>query len=432
MFVSTYVVAGLLDPGFFSYDLRQKFRALADETITITASVLGPPAQPVVVGTALCNSSTGTLSVVLNWADDANTETWDVNRDSLPLVTGLAVSQYTDTLVSVSTTYTYEVVAQGPMGPGFATSLPVSVTTPAECLISLAAPTVKIVSFNGRGIDQYDDTPSTSARRPVFTGTTNIPNALIAISVGTNPNFLAALTANVNGYWSWQPPTGLTTGNHMFTVTATDPSVASRTVSATLRFSIKQKKDDTGGGGTSETQSHTPPSRELVDFTLQVTNPDATTFQGSSAEVLIRMEDVGQTFRGSEERLQLSLLDRNGKTVSSLLLPVELERGSETVGSLEIPLYLIPGRYSVQGILVLGNTHMSREADLSVRAFPFLNLGPDVQVTYAEIVRFIGWISFFLLLFLLLWLFLYLREYWLYLQGDGSVDEFDFKRSGYF
>lgn len=435
LFLSTYVAAALFDPGFFSYDLRQKFRALADETITITATVLGPPVQPVVTGVAVCNPSTGTLSIDLNWADDVNTETWDIDRDGLPLVSGLSASQYTDAVVSVGMTYSYEVTAHGPMGPGFSTSPPLSVTTPAQCVISLALPTVQIVSFDGRGIGQYDGTPSTSTRRPIFTGTTNIPNALIALSVGANPNFLAALTANSNGYWMWQPPTGFSTGNHLFTVTATDPSDVSRTISATLRFVIKQKKDTAGGGGGgTQMMPETPVSISQlpIDFSLQVTNADATTFQGGAVQFLVRIKDVAPTYRGNEERLQVALLEAGGKTVGSLLLPLTLVPDGEIAGSLDVPLYLVPGTYTLEGQILLGQTYVSRTADVTVREFPFLDLGAGVIVTYAEIMRFIGWISFFLLFFLLFWLFLYLREYWLYLQGDGTVDERDFKRFGYF
>jgi hypothetical protein len=122
--LGVYFVLAFFDPGLLSYDLRQKFHALADETIAVTATVLGPPVQPVVTATASCDETSGTLSVELDWADDANTYTYDINRDGTPLVSGLSSSAYSDTNVVVSTTYEYEVTANGPMGPGSATSDP--------------------------------------------------------------------------------------------------------------------------------------------------------------------------------------------------------------------------------------------------------------------------------------------------------------------
>jgi hypothetical protein len=43
----------------------------------------------------------------------------------------------------------------------------------------------------------------------------------------------------------------------------------------------------------------------------------------------------------------------------------------------------------------------------------------------------LGWIVFFFLILLFLWLFLFIREFALYLQGDGEVTEYDLERAGF-
>jgi hypothetical protein len=244
--LSVYFLVAFFDPGFLSYDLRQKFHALADD-IVITATVLDPPVQPIVTAVSEC-SPAGVLSVELDWADDVNSYSYDITRDALPLVSGLAPSGYSDTVVSLATTYVYVVTANGPMGPGFAVSDPVSVTTLSECEATAVAPAVSLTAFSGRSIASYNGTPRVFDRRPLLTGTTNMPSAIIQIAVGPPSSLTASLAANINGYFEWAPPTNLSFGTQTLSVTAIDPGDPLRTISTSLLFEVK--KTARGGGRT--------------------------------------------------------------------------------------------------------------------------------------------------------------------------------------
>ena len=112
-----------------------------------SAIVPPPPSSPVVSISAIC--PVDTLFVSLEWDDDPGATLFDVYRDSMLLVSGLVDSEYIDTGVSASTTYSYVVVAYGPMDPGVASSVAVSVTTPSGCL-ELLTPTLDIVTVAGR------------------------------------------------------------------------------------------------------------------------------------------------------------------------------------------------------------------------------------------------------------------------------------------
>ena len=233
--LGVYFFMAFLDPGLLSYDLRQKFRALALDTIVVTATVLDAPVQPVVTAVSDCDRTTGTLRVKLDWADDVNTYTYSIGRDALPLVSGLVTSAYNDGVVTAATTYSYIVTAHGPMGPGFADSLPVSVTTDANCVVTALSPTVAIVSFDNRNISSYGISPEVEERRPIVTGTTSMPNAIMqVVLVSDSGSVIAHFSANNNGYWQWQPLYGLTLGDHTLTVTATDPVDSTRTASASV------------------------------------------------------------------------------------------------------------------------------------------------------------------------------------------------------
>ena len=227
MFFSFFFYVGLgltLGPEFLYQDIRKKLFAFADDTIVVTAVVPGPPAVPVISATPACVGLVPRIT--LNWADDIGTTSWDIDRDSLALTTGLTLSQYTDTAVVANTSYSYQITAYGPMFPGSAVSASVSATT-LDCT-SVVPVTVTIETLGGKNVrPENRANTDLSKRRPKVTGSTNTPYAILDITL-TNPSIRARITANANGYFEWIPPIGLDTGNHILSVTATDPADGSR------------------------------------------------------------------------------------------------------------------------------------------------------------------------------------------------------------
>ena len=397
--LGVYFVFAFLDPGLLSYDLRQKFRALADDTITVSAIVLGPPAQPVVTATADCDESSGTLSVALDWGDDPNTYTYDIVRDSAPLVSGLGTSLYNDTNVVLATTYQYEVTGNGPMGPGSATSVSVSVTTPSVCEITAPAPAVTIVSFAGRNVDSYNGTPRVENRRPIFSGTTSMANATILVSIGVS--FLAEFSANANGYWEWQPPYGVPSGSHMFTVTATDPDDGTRQATASLRFDIL-KRNDTGQSGkmeetgTSPTVPSVPSSGVPLDFTLSV---DDTVLQGGALHMKIVIDALQPKYSHITVPIRYSIINENGGSVTTETRKAYITEGATFSESFSIPMYTASGKYFLQAEILLDTMNVSRKAAFTVTELPLIALSSGGTISYADIIRNLGWVVFFSLFF---------------------------------
>jgi len=437
IFLGVYFVLAFFDPGLLSYDMRQKFRALADDTITLTATVLGSPVQPVVTAVADCNATTGVLSVGLDWGDDVNTYTYDISRDSAPLVSGLVNSLYSDTNVLVGTTYQYEVMGNGPMAPGFATSLPVSVTTPAECVITAAAPAVTIVSFNKKSVDSYDGTPRISNRRPVFSGTTNMPNATVLVTIGTS--FIAEFTANGNGYWEWQPPYSVSTGQHIFTVTATDPGDSARHAMATLKFDIL-KPDDTGGtssptpnknGGAEDAAVGVSLSEVPLGFALALSNEGNTVFQGETFAITLRIHQLVPRYAHLTVPIRYSVLDTNKNTVLTETHKAILTPGGMIEQSFAIPMYLQAGQYSLQVEILLDTLSISRSISFTIKEQPLIQLSSGKAISYADLVRNLGWVAFVGLNFVFFWSFLLIRELALLLKGTRGITGLDLKRAGF-
>lgn len=430
-FVSYLCFGFALGPEFFKKDILKRIHVFADDIITVTATVLGGPAKPVVSATSVCVS--GAPRIVLDWADDAATTTWDIDRDSLPLSTGIVLSQYVDTTVIANTTYNYVVKAFGPMAPGSNISDPISVTT-SDCQGILPPATVAIERVGGMNVATHRLDIQMDRQRPQITGTTNIPNAFVDISL-TRPQIQARIVANANGYFSWVPPIDLENGNHILSVTVIDPADTGRT--ATDGFVFRTEDGSDSGqknrgksflrGGESEKPEEVHQSR--IDFIVKVNNGAQFLFQGDEVNIAtVSREEafpVGAIFRsfimdGSDKelfRLGESIIEASGRTQVSFLK--------------NIPLSLDPGMYRIRVDALYREQVVSREVWVEIRAWPLLRLGGGTEVTYPEAASFIGTVSLALLSFFVLLLLLFVREYWLYLHHLRFVSERHLDRLGF-
>lgn len=425
MFFSFFFYLGLgftLGPEFLYQDIRRKLFAFADETIVVTAVVPGPPAVPVVAATPTCVGLAPRIA--LNWADDIGTTSWNVDRDSLPLTTGLTLSQYTDTAVVANTSYSYVVTAYGPMFPGSATSSSVSATT-LDCT-SIVPVTVSIETLGGKNVrPENRANTDLSKRRPKVTGTSNTPYAIIDISL-TNPSIRARITANANGYFEWIPPISLDTGNHILSVTATDPADSSRTGTDSFVFWTKNVSgsEDAVRGSTVMTTGSVSGS---FDFSVRVRNADHELFQEDMLSVDITAKDAAFP-TGVTGHLYLN--DPSRQDVFRLLDAADLGGKREATIEKVLPLYLEPGEYRARADIVIDDETVSREDSFTLKGLPFLSIGGR-EVSYAEAASYVGLLFFSLFFLFLLFLLLFIREYWLYLHSLRAVTERQLARLGF-
>jgi len=447
LFVFYVGISLIYSPEFLLSDVRHKFKALADDTIAITGKVLGPPVVPLVFGNATCDTSTGTLSVTLSWPTDENSDSFDVTRDSLPLVTGLATPPYTDSMVAIGTTYNYIVTAHGPMGAGFAISDPVTVTTPAECAIILPSPVVNVISINGKSISTYIGTPEMTELRPTFSGTTNIPNAKVHLDIYSEIIASADIQANATGFWTWTPPIDLSLGAHTLFVSATDPLDATRTTSASQDFNIVQTvtsntgSNNNSSGSSSHKSAKTtandpavpkPPTAQEtglpLDFSLKIAK-DAV-FQGKDLTTGLKIARLDARYENAPAVVKYSVLDEKGEVKESFSDNITLRSGAVIDRNISIPAYYKDGRYSVQVEILFDHYDISRVQSFSVLPLPVLNFGGGIIATYPELLSQLGTASLWLLLALIIWLLLFSREYWLYLHALRHITENNLAKIG--
>lgn len=451
-FVLYLALSLVYSPEFLFSDMRSKFSALADETIMITAKVLAPPVKPVVSANAICNNA-GNLYIDLNWADDEGSTSFNISRDGSPLVSGLSQSQFRDQNLIVDTTYAYEVTAIGSMGPGFAISDSLSVTTPAICEMVLPSPELQITSFEGKPAKPWKQENSSENKKPIITGTTNIPNAVVDIFISGSQMITATIQADLNGYWNWKPPMDLLTGEYSFFVSATDQNDPLRTVSAKIFVIIEkkgeQKHEDNAKKNTpisslppviiTPSKPSIPtspiipvetPKQDLFDFSLLLGQKEV--LQGKNLDVILKIKNISEQYANADAKITYLVYDEKLKEISSFSQNEKIFQGAEFKQQIPISKFLAKGKYYLEAQISLNKKIFTQRKSFQVLELPILNLGGGFVLTYPRLLSMMGTASILLLLLVLLWLFLFSREYWLYLHSLRHITERNLEKMGFF
>lgn len=489
--VGVFGIVALFHPGFFVYGMRHLTTALADD-LNLTALVLPPPATPVVTSELSCNPLNLSMALDLDWSVDSGggTFTYDIERNGLPLVSGLSSSMttYLDTNMTIATTYTYIVRANGPMGPGFSDSAPITLTTPYNC-DGLTPPTVAVTLFQGNPVDGIDDHVKTHRRQPTLVGTSNIPYANIRITIDGETRLVADVTANINGYWEWKPPVRLNFERSVMNIVATDPLNSSRYAVTALYYQIVRSEESesrqsnnpedgpvlTSRGGAGQQRNGEGLANQEIPLEVSFgTINRATSFQQGETIALVltpskipesitksltlRTEEGGLSqdlvesihndinpregetishkianMTGIEKSIvvHFQLLDSEGNSVAVVAQEALLRVNEPIIAEMKIPLYIKPGRYSIAANLTIDGVLYSKSQEITVRSLPVIRLSSGRDITYDEFIWNLGWISFIILSTLLLWLFFVFYEYWLFMKGKLYVDELDFRKLGF-
>lgn len=449
-----YAFLGFLwGPRFSFADFQKTWSVFADD-VTVSAVVPEPPVSPVVTADAACLSDV--LSVSLDWADDSGSTSFDIYRDSSLLVSGLTSSSYIDTNLSPGTEYSYVVVAYGPMGAGVASSDPVSVLTPSDCLSSLS-PTLTIVTVAGTNVSSLSSV-SISDATPMLTGTSNMPNASVSVSiVGATSVYVTFLT-NSNGYWEWTPSTSLSSGDYTLTVTVTHPLYSLQTASDSLMLSVsvssgsddddghkKKKKKKSPVVAIASPTYHVPPEPPTfqpspaegllvtipsapLSISLGVTNVGGWVFQSRTLETLLSINQLDQSLENQSGDISYAVYDVSHEKVFESTRTIVMRRGGEYRETIPIPREWASGDYSVVARLHFNDMDVEGGAPFRVVELPLFDLGGGIIVTRNDALRFLGWASLGSILSLLLLLLLFVREYWLYMHAARHVSEESFFR----
>jgi len=430
-----YLAVGFwLGPGALKQDIEGK---VAGATTFLSVHIMGPPGKPVVTATPGCDSSSP--YVQLGWEATDDTDNYDINRDSAPLITGITATSYKDTNVSANTTYSYGVIANGPLGN--TASDAVNATT-GDCYVPPPEPTNEIITIENIDLTTYKKIPKIKKRTPTFTGTTNIAYALIRTELYTGPLIIASTTANENGYWSWKVPEKLDYGLHTLYVTAIDPNDNSRykTIQQDFRVVKKEEEEEEEEAAPAPVSPVVPspagpkpgPSEKIAPFSLklEVENKNKVVYMGSNLVTnlsIVKLRD----FEEGNDLVKYKIIDSRGNAVLEADEILRLKEGAVYRKDIKLPDYLRAGKYIVRAETEKEGYLISAEDSFEGKEKPIFHLGGGVIITYPQLVSSLGYLFMFLLLLLIIFLLLTAREYWLTTKARFFVDEEELEREGY-
>jgi hypothetical protein len=440
-----YSVLGIFGgPELMLKDVGQKYQALAATHISL--KVISFPTKPLVSIAANCSG--GTAYIRLDWPNDISSDTYDIYRDGQILVSGLIDNYFIDTSVQALTTYTYYVIAHGQMGN--IQSDDAGATTD-DCYVAPPV-TGQIITLDGKNLSRYDGTPEITERQPEFSGITNIPNALIEITLYSGPIITTTTTANSNGYWYWAAPVNLDYGEHTLYLTFRDPDDSGRFLQITQEFMVHKKssseeKKETeefsvGPSSTTNFISSKPttenPTTELPPIItepsfpfkiyLAVKNPEKILFAGDSLEIETKFIKTGSL--SNDSRVKYEILDASQKVIESWETDVPSGSQNTLKKIILLPKLMPKGTYTIRASLIFDGKTMSAEDFFIVKEFPIFNLSGGLIITYPMLLSNLGWIVFYLLLLLMIFIILALIEHYQSNQSKIHIDEQMLKQRG--
>lgn len=441
LFLVAYLIFSLIfDPRFLISDFRDKYKALAED-ITVTLLVAAPPEKPEVTVNAGCSSESPYVD--LSWTATANTDSYDIYRDSLILATDLTGTSYKDETIQENVSYGYQVVSKGSGGSTSSDSVTSEVP---ECAVPLI-PFCQVLTIEATNLLGYFRTPEIHNRIPTFTGTTNINSAHIEIII-TSRTIFGFTSANANGYWSWKTTEKLDYGKHIVLITATDPLDPNNTTSTSLSFELTKDKDTESKNEVKKDkekltspftilqQSQKSPEPEKssiyasvtpLEIFLKVSNSNNVVYGGEMLDFSIK---VNKNNLSLEEKIHYQITDREGNTIWESIETETLKKGDIIKKQVPISRLVFGGQYKISARIENEGDIITAEDNFQVKEIPLFNLG-NISLTFTQSMSYLSWIVLLSISLLIILLVLVRIEHHLYKQSSFHITENYLFRKGF-
>lgn len=432
-----YLALGFwLGPGALQKDFEGK---VAGATTFLSVHIAGPPGKPVV--TTSTGYENGWPYILLNWHFTNDTDSYDVYRNGALLASGFTHNPYQDMSVTPGTTYSYYVVANGPLGStqsdtAYETApsdVPPPPPPPPEDVVC------RITTLGNIDLTNFRCLPKAKKKKPVFSGTANVSNAQIQAEISTpsgKRKVISSFLANENGYWSWGVQGQLKKGLKNIYVKATDPNDSTRFGTCSLRFKVSnkgysRKKMKKCTGAVAYHILFVPPSYKFSrPLALQLKNYEKPFFSGDNIELEADFKDAFLA-GASEQKVNFQLVDFKNNTIYQAEKNKSPDKEGKITESLKIPLYVSSGQYKIIAQMAKGDEIVTAEKDFAVKEKPLIELSSNWSLTYAELLSNLGWAAFIMTALLLVFFGLLVFEYHLSQYAVLQVTEKELKKEGY-
>ncbi|HOW60205.1 MAG TPA: Ig-like domain-containing protein [Candidatus Moranbacteria bacterium] len=309
----------------------------------------------------------------------------------------------------------------------------------AGTMISVfVSPFVKVTTFDGKNIEDFSGTPSTKQKRPIFTGTSSISNAIIELEIQEkNKTIYATTIADGSGNWEWLPSEDLSEGTNTLYIETSDPAEPAFVATFSFLFEIQKKsngEDEDDDEDKDETAILPPSSYTInepqkgnaalaerpVDFSLLI-NKGKEVFRGDNLEIEVTFLNVKDDF--GEVTISFVLISPDNKVIKEYPYVIYLKNNEKVTRKIYLPNDLKLGKYKLQANLTVKDNIISQERSFFLKDRPIMEIGTGNIITYDDIINNLGWIGLYFLVFLSIIIFLIRREYIIYKRSRNHVTE---------
>ncbi|MGW8184551.1 MAG: hypothetical protein ACWGHO_00385 [Candidatus Moraniibacteriota bacterium] len=445
LFVIAYLITlSLGTRETFFTDLYSK-RQVASAVVSATIRIFGPPGKVAVSGNAFCDSNNES-AIRLSWPLVTDATSYNIQRRGEELANELLDNFFVDTNVSARNSYLYKVIAKGPAGTSVSET---TVVSAKKCALSEKS-SINVSIFEGKNISQIKGTPNTKNKKPVFQGQTDIPFAVIETEVHSNNIVYGTTRANINGYWRWSLPVGISKGLHELYIKAVDPNDSDDGTSSYFVFKIveedvdKVKIDKITDIISSEENiikdvQLKPEVQVEKPFDLNISvEDDANIEKVDIADEVYRGRDMKTTigFGGALEKnsaidVTYTLVDSDENVVmqysKSTIVGENLTVEESIYPSLDLKL----GKYKLVVSATVDGITISKESFVILRDLPLVKIGENSYLTYDDLVSNLSWLVIGSMSCLSFFSVASIREIYLYKRAKFHITEKVLKRKGF-
>jgi hypothetical protein len=377
--LAAYLTLGFwLGPEALREDIKGK---VAGASTVLSLHISGPPGKPLVEVQAGCDGVNPYIDI--SWQATTDTDNYDIYRDGALLISGKTNTYYRDGNVISGNSYSYYVIANGPLGS--TQSDTVSAIASSQCYAPPPPPPPEVIcritTLDKIDLTNFHCLPKTKKKTPLFSGTTNVSNAQIQAEISTpsaKRKVISSFTANENGYWFWPVRGQMKKGMKTLYVKSVDPSDSNRFGTCSLRFKVgkayKKKQLRKCTGATLVQSLSVPPDYNFSEFLdLQFSGPEKFVFAGDDINFKVNLEKAFPAMT-SEQKIVFQLVDSQNNSVYQEEKKISPEKDRKIFDSFRVPPYVGSGQYKVITQLMEGDKIITAEKSIEVKEKPLLSL----------------------------------------------------------
>lgn len=223
--------------------------------------------------------------------------------------------------------------------------------------------------------------PTFDTQNPLFSGTTNIKNALIYLEVHSYEYIRGTTYVDQSGNWSWQVPEPVSPGEHTLYAAALDPKQQQVVATAQLEFFIASTARAKNSGAEASLLN-LPEGASLLDVLVRIPDQFKKIAPGDDVVASIQLINFGSSGNAVDVPVQYTIEDQDGNIIAQSSETVAVATRLSLIKTFHTNANLPSGTYKLT-VRVPSKGVIATSADTyEIQGTPVLALGTYGKVDF--------------------------------------------------